>query len=39
MGKLADVVDLHLAGVLAYLASSRLESTDEFLAADDGVRE
>ena len=35
VGELADVVDFHLAEVLAHLASSRVESFDQLLTADD----
>ena len=35
VGELADVVDFHLAGVLAQLASSCLEPLDQLGAADD----
>jgi hypothetical protein len=38
VGELADVVDFHLAGVLAHLASSRLEPLDQLGAADDDAR-
>ena len=35
VGELADVMDFHIAGVLAHLASSALEPLDELGTADD----
>src|SRR6266516_5893768 len=38
VGELANVVDFHLAGVLAHLASSCPEPLDQLGAADDDAR-